>query len=466
MRALRHPVSRAAAALALVAAGCLAKPARPTDDLADAGPADADTTGTDSGADAGPSCAGGEEPGSLAATWPAGTLLGHQAQVVRLDDDCRDDAVLFGRLGGSGTHGIFVALGRPTGFLSGYDEVLLTPSNIVPLAIDVADVLGDDHVDIAVLADDADGEAVLLVYEGQGGTSFGAPLSRVATGVFPSGTLAEPHPQYVRVARTGPGVRGLVYGGLHAMSVLPVTDWTLSGFRAAIPVPLPGTGSGLYVQGVVPVPSARADTDDFLVVLQQSARWLEAVGDGTWRDRIGVTFGNEQPRFAIFADVDGDGTTDAVGAGPFDLDVVLTTYPGAGDPALDGRVFTPFPDLGDMNPDGLAVRDLGAGPAPELVVLDAEATDPSQSWLRIYDDVAAQGAGAIGPSTRGGDDDYVSTIAVAQRLVVGDFDGDGRVDIVPYRVEPTAAAPFCYRALPHPTDGYFCVALCGGDESC
>jgi len=127
-------------------------------------------------------------------------------------------------------------------------------------------------------------------------------------------------------------------------------------------------------------------------------------GDGTFGQRILIDSGME-PFDAILSDPNNDGKPDIVAAGisgPYVL-------PGNGDGTFGERVLIPVPDpdcrgetVRDADFDGDGIKDLLVNCAPVFVLLGT------------------------------GDDSFYSPavqIAASSRLVPGDFDGDGDVDI-------------------------------------
>jgi len=435
----------------VAAAGCLSKPPRPAEDV-DAAP----------GSDGGPSGDGG--PGPVEGSFAADAVIGVQHAVARLDGDGRDDLVLLGRLTAAGPDGIFIVLGRDDRFLAGYDEFLPLPESATPYAIEVSDFLGGAALDLLVLARALQGDAAILAYEGHGDGTFAEhPLTGPATTLMLQGTLESPVPTYIFTARTGGDVRGFVYGSIDDAFTVKLPSWSAIDLHEAVPrrLPLP-TGDSGAVQGMTRVPSASDGFDDFLEVRSGDVHWLVADGTGLWREGPIVSFGNPARRSVAFADLDGSGTVDAAAIFGHHLDFAMTIYPAGGNPPRIGvRTFSEEPNLADAETEAMYVGDLVGAAAPELLLLDAAPPMPT-SGLRLYADLHPSGVDQIVPDYDGDDDDYLRLVSGARnRLLVGDFDGDGAKDIYPLNLAPKQEEPICFRALIDALTTRPCLVLCG-----
>jgi len=449
----------AIAVLWVLCAGCLSKPERPADDVdataGDAGSADA--AAGDAGSSA---CDAHRAPAPLAAPFAAGSFVSVQHPVARLDADCRDDLVLIGRNGAGGAHGIFILLGRDQEFLTGYDAFLPIDEDALPLAIQVSDFMGDASVDLLVLARTRAHEGVLLAYPGRGDGTFAAPLTRAAaTGFVPTGTLEMPEPVYVLTARVGGAGRGVVFGGLEKAFTLQVDAWDTEGFRTHIPRGLP-TRIGSYTQGFARVGSAAAGFDDFMAVRDDHVLWLESENDGVWSGDLEVPFARSGRRLVTFADIDGSGTVDAASMVGNSMQLALTTYPsGTADPRVEVPFFSESPDLVDGSPDALAILDLAGDARPEILILDA-AKPEEDSGLFVYRDVRLSGDRAMVVPAMLGHDDRKQLPGMQNRMALGDFDGDGGIDLYPFQAGVAGEAPRCYHVQERPLTGTLCVVLC------
>jgi len=439
------------AALLVLCAGCLSKPDRPvTDD--GAVPDDA------ASGDGGPSaCDARRAPASLPAPFAAGTFVGVQHPVARLDADCRDDLVLIGRDGESGTHGVFIVLGRDQGFLTGHDSFLRI-DNALPLAVEISDFMGDASADLLVLARTGAGEGALLAYPGRGDGTFAEPLTRgAAPGFAPGGTLELPEPVYVLAARVGGTGRGVVFGGLEKAFTLLVGAWDMVGFGQHTPRGFPMSPG--YTQGFARVGSAAADFDDFIAVRDGQVLWLESENDGFWSDDHRFQLAESGRRLVTFADIDGSGTVDAASMVDNRMQMAVTTYPsGTADPRVEVPVFSERPDL-MSGPDALAILDVAGDARPEILLLDAGGPQ-DDSALFVYRDVRLSGDRTMVVPATSGHDDRKQLPGMQNRMAIGDFDGDGGVDLYPFPAGFVDEAPRCYHVRERPLTRTLCVVRC------
>ncbi|MEZ4269840.1 MAG: VCBS repeat-containing protein, partial [Myxococcota bacterium] len=433
--------------LALALGGCLSdpKPAQTNDLAADSDlAADPDAAATtDTARDAGPD--GDTAPAdtsvdaelppvqvSNAFPPPPATLQTRlrPALVVDLNGDAAAD-LLLPNLGKDATQqGIFVLLGRASGFGETYDAYL--PTKARPEGIAIAHVVGDARPDLLVVGSSGSKSWLeVFAWSGVPGELFARPgLARELTsapflpngGSFPN----DLKPVLLTVADyTADGVPDLVTSDLYAALLVSPKAWDGPGLaQAQFGVVAPTTGLWDAIVGLYNVAGGG---QNYLMVHEQFGRlnYFPIDAGGLSSKEVVVPLGGNQKGTSP-ADLDGDGTPDVFGTNGYELSVVRVTPPGG-----DQLAFEPSQDLAvpDNELDDIHAADLDHNGAIDAVLLDNASTQGAErSAIYVVRDLYVQGSTLRSPFS----------VASAQfafgfhprSLVVGDFDGDGTSEIL------------------------------------
>ena len=212
--------------------------------------------------------------------------------------------------------GIYVLLGRSSGFGQVYDAFIPVPEG-VPRGLFIGNVLGNPYPDILVYASKRNGASIAL-YEGGDGLAFDKRIVRDLGSHFVP--IADPAPRLSPV-HIAPGhfypdsdAKDIVFGDLKRVSLLRVDEWTQKGVEEHPVVPYVQPNLASWASMSV-LPISRGDSlDDFLVIEYNSATWAHNSGEGTFPKEQAVvlpSFTAEDSTFAI-ADMDGEGLSEVV----------------------------------------------------------------------------------------------------------------------------------------------------------
>ena len=432
--------SRAGPAVLLaVLAGCLSDPAPASG--RDGGPADAGGGGDGGGAACQPVGAGVNFPPE------EGSYTFYPARVADLNCDGKDDLVLLARADDAPSEagqGVYILFGRAAGFGQVYDARVVTGA-LEPHAVVLRQLGGDERLDALVYAardddgDPADNESVhLAAYEGGPG-GFTARGQRQLTTVdaLPTPYFQDSSAAFLEPADLdGDDAVNLVLSSGTTLSLLELAPWgspdpvaeesaveDLGWFGGPLRVyPRPGgSGDDLVVCNLYDVRQCRHKAASLGLTCSAEA----SVND--------VLPGGIAP-YGVFTDLSGDGVPDVIGGSGVDDSVGLVgARMGPSEAtvltwAVDGQS-TPRPPVDRVAWSVVANFDGGA--APELVVLDNGQADERSTEIVVYSDLRLSGdtitaAGATRCHT------FAEPVATPDFLVDGDFDGDGRRDLVAF----------------------------------
>jgi uncharacterized protein (TIGR03437 family) len=352
-----------------------------------------------------------------------------------------------------GSAGILVFLGKGDGTFQAPFGALSTSSPVAMQTFAVADLNRDGKPDLVFTAmDDSGPGAVVEVALGVGDGTFGKPVEYAAadTAAVAIGDLnGDGIPDIVTTGITilfGDGKGGFPTRRdtlLEAQGNLIVTDFNGDGIADVVVATgnaailagdtvtvLFGVGKGVFdgppVSVVAGSPAATGDVngDGFpdLAVLdfEGPVSVLKGAGDGTFQSTFQYDFSAGLPYAAVFADFNHDGKLDlAIGGSGYtptstgEVDILL----GNGDGTFQPPLKIPAP-LGAFN---LAAADFNADGNVDLAVLvSQEGGGPSDSVLMLL----GRGDGTF---TAG---DSYAVGPFAHSFVTGDFNGDGKLDLI------------------------------------
>ena len=268
-----------------------------------------------------------------------------------------------------------------------------------------ADLDGDGVLDI--VASGAIDSVFVLLGNGDGlfGDSHGVAglLARGEMGIATGDLNGDGKPDLV-AAQGYEGVISVMLGN---------GDGTFSG-----PTSYPGVSTSPYFGGPrsVALGDANGDGHPDIVVTTPDAATASLLinnGDGTFAPRQDFVTGAD-PVAPLIADVNGDGIADIVVANS--QSATVSMLPGAG-----GGAFLPKVDLDTgTNPYALALADLDHDGRVDLVTANHQSAYPAPSNVSV---LLARSDGTFAPRTQ------FATADGARSLVVGDFDGDGALDV-------------------------------------
>jgi hypothetical protein len=299
------------------------------------------------------------------------------------------------------------------------------PTGNQPWGIAAGDFIGGGQPDLAI-TNSADNTITILIANGDGTFRVGNTVS--LPGVFPT--------QLVAADFNGDGKMDL--------AVLNTCGTGVGGcFPQAVPqgpgtvTILFGNGDGTFTVspealtvGSVPYAIATADlnSDGFLdlVVANSSDNALTLLmgnGDGTFTPATSLPVTGNSPSGIVIGDFNGDGNLDIATTNSADNTVSILLNQNCSSAPAVACIFAaaPISPAVGANPSGIATGDLNADGFLDLVVTNA--TGNSVSVL------LGDGTGAFHAVVPQGQPDF-TTEASPQGVVLGDFNEDGRLDIV------------------------------------
>ncbi len=382
-------------AAAALAAGCIDKPPRPSErEQPDGGGGDGD--GGTGGC--------GAEPVDERMAWLETDEIRFNQRVGQIDGDCRDDVVIPGSRAAGVAPGVFVVLGRESGFMEGFDDFIDTPNQEQPIDLALTRLVGgDEALDLMVVAS-KDQDTVVLVYKGRGTGHFDFFSSKTIEALeLQAGTPDFPSPTFLLVAQLeADGPPSLVLGDSVTTRIMSPTDWDeASAISGADVVSPPDFQQDSQTQELGIVGASGREVDDLFDMGTVTARWY-ANQDGvdSFNRSPGFDPGIEGPGPSVFLDMDADGDPDVTSirfeAAPQLETLVLV--PGAvsgdfGTIAETARLDSGLAEAGNTFSD-FALADLGGGSQPEAVLIDAAFDDGAKrgTKLAVYPDLAVDGA--------------------------------------------------------------------------
>lgn len=400
------------AALLLGAAGCLGDLVKPPSQDGggdrDAGP-EPDAGGT------------GELPEDLA--------IRITTLVVDLNGNARPDLVLLNDPPTPADRGVVVYLDREQGFFSAPDAFLST-DDLHPLVATTGDFVGGAPLDLMVVANGDDGTPYLFVFENSGQSSF----SQAASQGFPdrqvsAGSVDVPAPVFVTRAFIQGSTQappGVFFGDSDQAIYVTVDDWTQLSATDDIDVDVLTDTMNVALA----VPSAELDRNDIVVLDNQGGYLLRnngSPGGGFAEPTNGPGLWDDNQRAFFTFDFAADDAPDFITLDDqMDLRVGTVTWTAPDTLDVDVKPLAPAPDFGDDVGDALFVTDIDGISGTDILVLD-DVNGEEAFWLHAARNVFVDESAAVPDSGR--IDVDATHIGNPTRLVAGDFDDDGDVEV-------------------------------------
>jgi hypothetical protein len=438
----------ACAAAALLCAACIDKPPRPSErEQPDGGGGESDGGPDECGA----------EPVADIELWMDTDEIRFNQRVGLINGDCRDDVVIPGSRAAGIAPGVFVVLGREAGFMEGFDAFVETRERQpVDLSLSLL-VGGDDAIDLMVVA--AGGvDTYVQVYKGDGAGGFDFHAEKVVNGLeLQTGDPELPLPVFVFEAQlVAGGERSLVFGDSGNVRILTPSDWDdpqAIEEADASPISVFNQDSPTQDMGAIDAPDR--EVDDIFDMATMSARWYanddEAV-DGFNRGPA-MDPGIEGPGPSVFLDMDGDDVVDVssirLDSGTPQLETILLLTNV--DPTMPGTIvevarFEAGLAAGGSFFSDFDLRDLGAGPEPDAILINPDYEDGAASgaMLAIFPDLAIVADDITGGEPITALYEHAAVAHKPNRLLIGRF-RDGPTEIRGIGSAPAIERGFCHR---------------------
>jgi hypothetical protein len=436
-------------ALLLLLAGCIDKPGLPSD-RADGGDGAGDGGDGDGG--------GGECNASLdtPTAWTDDDQIRFDRDVGKINPDCLEDLVIPGEKG-AGDTGVFVVLGRPENVLvDGYDSFVDT-NDRVPVDVKLANFVGDDALDLLVLASediDAVGlSTVVLVYEGDGEGGFrNGPVENTVEGQeLIIGDFDSPQPLYIEPVPLDPaGEISLVFGDSQITRLLSPPSWNDNdGVLNSVEIAPGGFGQGQDTTVVFPIESGTINAYDLVQLTQTQLNWCALVTpDSFASDNIDDTVASGVGR-ADVGDIDQDSKVDVAYSRNQSVFVnLLRPTDQEGEPGDDEDVpFAPVPEF-DVPPDSafedIQIASIDEDGRGDLLLVDSS-DDGTVLW--IYPNLDPAGASIVNQT----DGLSHTTTGVTpgefrlNRAIAGHFSDPDALDVLLVGSKPNVVKPECVR---------------------
>jgi hypothetical protein len=368
--------------------------------------------------------------------WPGDLDIRITTLVADLNGNASPDLVLLNDPATEEDRGLLVFFDRASGFFEAPDQFLST-DGLHPLVAATDDFSGGAALDLMVVARAEDDSPYLIVFEGSGASSF----AMVKTQGFPgsdltAGSVSVPEPvfaarTYVLGSHDAPA--GLVFGDLDDVFYVSIPsdrNWMMVTATDDVAIPSGSTTMNL----ALPILSAVDDRNDILLLDNQGAyRWQNdgadpagfqagSTFDGLWPDR----------RRAFFAfDIEADGIPDFMTLELDDLRVAHVSSSGAA-LDIDVRSVSASPVFGDGQGDALFAADVDGGGSIDLLLLDdvkPGSPNDERFILMAARNLTDNADGTTIDPESGRIDADDSWVGDPTRLVAGDFDVDGDVDV-------------------------------------
>jgi len=177
------------------------------------------------------------------------------------------------------------------------------------------------------------------------------------------------------------------------------------------------------------VPSAEPDRNDIVVLDNQGGHLLRNNGSpgGGFAEPTSVPgLWDDNSRAFFTFDLARDDVPDFITLDQMDLQVGTVTWTAPDMLVVDVKPLTSAPDFGDDFGDALFVTDIDGLAGTDILVLD-DVNGEEEFWLHMARNVYVDESAAVPDSGRVDVDD--THIGNPTRLVAGDFDGNGDVEV-------------------------------------
>lgn len=431
------------AAMMFCAAGCLGDLVKPP--AQDGGTSDGDGgAGRDGAAD--------PDAGDTVA-FPGDLAIRITTLVVDLNDNGKPDLVLLNDPAATGDRGVLVFFDRSEGFFDAPDQYLPT-NDLHPLVATTGDFVGGAALDLMVVANADDDTPYVVLFEGSGDSTFTqGPQQGFPGRTITAGTVVDSTPVFA--ARTF--LRGstdfapaLVLGDSDLALTVSPDDWNAVSSTDDVLLDV-GTTTMNFAAGV---PSAEPDREDLFVVDNEGGIWLENNGSTEGGYQAGPTDLPGWPEFNrafFFFDFQVDGIPDFITLDRTFLDVGRLAWDG--ELTMDVDRLTPEPSFGDSFGDALFAADIDGIPGMDFLILDdvkPGSPDDEHFGVHAARNIEIDESGAFPVSGRVDVD--ASHLGDPTRLVAGDFDGDGVVEV--WVFDPSLTTRMCLVGEVYQTDHY------------
>lgn len=408
------------AATLLLATGCLGDLVKPPGQ-------DGGTTGRDGGA-------GGDASDPDAGT-PSGfdgdLAVRITTMVVDLNDNSFPDLVLLNDPATAEDRGVLVYFDRQQDFFAAPDYFVPIES-LHPLVATTGDFVGGAALDLMVIARSDDDTPYIVLLENSGESTFSiAKMQGFPGRTLTAGSVASPTPVFAArtfIQDSADAAPGLVFGDSDLALYLAPDDW--QAVSASDDAVLDVSGSAT-MNVALPVPSEENDRNDLLVLDNQGGYWVKNDGSAGGGYQAGPSelpglWEDFNRAFFVF-DREGDGIPDFFTLDRTDLRVGTVSFTAPADLEVDVRQLAPSPEFQDSFGDALFAIDVDGTGGVDLLILD-EVEDEGQFELLAARNLENSGAGIIAPSSGRVDVD-ATHVGDPTRLVAGDFDHDGVVEV-------------------------------------
>lgn len=380
------------AAAALLSAACIDKPPRPSEREQPDGGGGGDIDG---GVD---EC--GTGPDSDLELWADTDEIRFNQRAGLIDGDCREDLVIPGSRADGLAPGVFVVLGRESGFMDGFDDFLDTGER-QPVDLTLSRLVGaDDALDLLVMATNLT-DTWIMIYRGDGRGGFSFHAEKVVESLeLQAGTAEFPAPLFLLVAQLEEDLEpSVVFGDISSLHLFTPEDWddpdSVEAAEALVPATL-NVDSEIQEVGVVG--EGNRTVDDLFDMATMNARWYaNDEGADVFVRGPAMAPGVEGPGPSVFFDMDGDGDPDVTSVrdelGPqLETLVLLPSI----DDAMPGTIeviarLAPSPtEIGELVSD-LAVVDVGGASGPDAIMVNPVFNDGTAGTkLAVYRDLRVE----------------------------------------------------------------------------
>ena len=407
------------AALLLGAAGCLGDLVKPPGN-------DSGSIGGDggSGRDGDPDAGDPDEfDGDLA--------IRITTMVVDLNGNGFPDLVLLNDPATPADRGVLVYFDREESFFAAPDRFLPTET-LHPLVATTGDFAGGAALDLMVICSDEDDTPYVVLFENAGDSTFTTAAMQGFPGrQLSAGSVASPTPVFATrafIRGSTDVVPGLVFGDSDLAVYLTPDNWaTVTASDDA----LLDVGGSTTMNVALPIPSEEDDRNDLLVLDNQGGYWLQNDGSENGGYQAGPS---ELPglwldfnrAFFVF-DFQGDDIPDFLTLDRMDLRIGAVSWTEPASLDVDVRQLDPPPAFQDSYGDALFAADIDGINGMDVLILD-EAEREEQFGLHAARNLLDGNEGVIEP-TSGRVDADTTHVGDPTRLVAGDFDHDGVVEV-------------------------------------
>lgn len=380
---------RSAAVVALVLGGCLSRPTGLPGD-------------------------GGVDGPRAGQPWPPAGVVAGGTLARDVDGDGHPDLLI------TSAQGVYVLAGGP-GFGAQYHAFV--PTAVAPLAVELADVGGTAAPELVVLGVGGTTAGRVEIHPGLGGLAFDGGLGLDVPGIHP-GTGS--YRGVWLVDTDGDGRRNAVIADeSHAFVAQPAQLTAQAvGEAALIHIAGPNSGDFIAVESVLTRPSGTGP--QLVVVDAGTARMGGAGADRYDTTRGGAVSCGDAPDTVAAGDLDGDGAPElVVGYSGFIYGASLAAAQALSHPGLDAGCAASC----RWKAIRLAELDRDPGARTDAVIL--RWLGPASTALANSDLLAVRNLRVSGALlTSSGTEPRIALSGLMAGVEVGDFDGDGRAEIV------------------------------------